>query len=261
MRAGFYSMRQARPFPKLLRVDKLAKAEAKPKRVRAGIERGDLRVRNMEITEVNAPMIFPAKNIYPNCPTGREVEGVRPERNLSFRDQEPAANLDIRRNPPMRLEIPLHNPGIKAESVRFSARLKHHYNRKRIHGIFKSSSQCARAMRIRQDPAVAHSGSPNAIAKRHLRSADGIAACPRPNFPFMTGFRPLIVLKRCRCRLGSRRQSSQTKQGEEYQKRREGSFAVWPPEKIQRRPLLVTRFTLTQPAQPYPFPGNQTDAL
>ena len=58
----------------LLYGDVFAPADAQPERVGAGIELSRFRVRNVQITEINAPMIFSPKNVNTNRARGREVE-------------------------------------------------------------------------------------------------------------------------------------------------------------------------------------------
>ena len=134
-----------------------------------------------------------------------------------------AANFDIRAKPCARLEIPLHDPRIDANSVRSPARLEYDEHRNRIHAIFKSAAQNARTMRIGEYPSVARAHGPDAIAQSNFWSADRIAAGPCPNLPFVAAFWALVTDIGRRRRLAQRRSGAQRQQGEQNQR---GIFAM-----------------------------------
>jgi hypothetical protein len=65
-------------FPILLRVGEPAEADSKSERIRSWIEGSNLRVGDVQIAEINAPMIFSAEKVHANRATGHEVEGIGP---------------------------------------------------------------------------------------------------------------------------------------------------------------------------------------
>src|SRR5258708_5881538 len=90
----------------LLRGNECAPADAHPERIGAGVVLGNFRVGDVQIPEINAPMIFPAKNVDANRARGREVESRFPNGYLARGDQSAAAEFNVGRNSPAAPQIP-----------------------------------------------------------------------------------------------------------------------------------------------------------
>ena len=141
--------------------------DAESKGIRAGIKTGQLCIREMEIPEINAPVIFSAQNINPQRPGWREIEMGFAPRNFLGADHAAAAKFYVRGNSMVRLQIPFHDPRVESETIGLAPRLKHHYDGQRIESIFKSAAKKARAVRIGEDPAISETGGPLTIALGH----------------------------------------------------------------------------------------------
>jgi N-methylhydantoinase B/oxoprolinase/acetone carboxylase alpha subunit len=94
-----------------------APANPHSKRIGAGIERSKLRIRDVEIAEIHAPVVFASKNVDADSAGGGEIKMRFPTRYLARADQTAAAEFNVRRNSTVRLEIPLHDPGIKTKPI------------------------------------------------------------------------------------------------------------------------------------------------
>src|SRR5579864_5838651 len=94
----------------------------------------------------------------------------------------------------MRIEIPDQREGIDRSAIRGIRRLKNHEDRNRVDGILESSAKEARAMRRRDDPAVAKARRPNpSVLRDPIRSVSS----GRPQFDLVPArFRSILCAQR-----------------------------------------------------------------
>jgi hypothetical protein len=125
-------------------------------------------------------------------------------------EQNSATQLQIRRQPPAPLEIPLQPQRIESHSIRRIRRLKNQISRHRIHRIFKPPPQDSRQMRSRKHPPIAQ---PQIKDSRSRSPARHRMSAPSPNLHFVPAlYRPSLRLPKPRSR-GQNHKNEDTEKG------------------------------------------------
>ena len=121
---------------------------------------------------------------------GGEVDLRSSRRNLGARKQRPAAKVEVRHDATVRIEIPDQRKGIYRGAIRRIRRLKNQEDGDRIDSVLETSAQQARAMRRRDDPAIAKPRSPDAgMLRDPIRSVSPGS----PELYFVSvGLRPIL---------------------------------------------------------------------
>src|SRR5579864_7265352 len=82
-----------------------------------GIRRGQACVRNVQVAELQADVIFRAQNVYTEGGLRSEVHGVGAHRDVVVGEERATAEFEIRREAAVAFEVPLEPERIKTYAV------------------------------------------------------------------------------------------------------------------------------------------------
>ncbi len=167
-------------------------------RIQPRIRHRQPRIRNMQIPQLHAPVIFRAQHMRPQSRRRSKVHRIRICRNIVIGKQCPATQLKKRRQPPPPHKIPLQPKRIESHPISRIRRLKNQISRLRIHYTLKPPPQKSRQMLPRNHPPIPQPQIKNPRARsppRHRMPA------PTPNLHLM----PTLLRPRLRLRQSPRR--------------------------------------------------------
>ncbi len=128
----------------------------------------------------------------------RKIHRIRISRDTVIAEQRPSTQLEIRREPPAPLKIPLQSQRIESHPISRIRRLKNQIRRHRIHRILKSPPQKSRQMRPRNHPPITQSRIKDSRPRSPTRHR---VPTPGPNLHLMPAlFRTRIGLSKARTR-------------------------------------------------------------
>ncbi len=167
-------------------------------RIQPGIRVRQPRIRDMQIPQLHAPVIFRPQHMRPQRRRGRKIHRIRISRDTVIAEQRPSTQLEIRREPPAPLKIPLQSQRIESHPISRIRRLKNQVRRHRIQRILKSPPQKSRQMRPRNHPPITQSRIKDSRPRSPTRHR---VPTPSPNLHLMPAlFRTRIGLSKARTR-------------------------------------------------------------
>ena len=149
------------------------------------IRRGQSRIRNVQVPQLQTPVVFRAEDVRPQCRRRSEVHGIGAKRNVVVGEQRAAAEFEVGRKRAAAHEIPLEAKWVKSHAVSSVGGLEDEKHGDRIHGVLESSTKKAGKMRAGDDPSVAQAGVEDAGVA--ASAAHGMAAA-RPYLDFVAVF-------------------------------------------------------------------------
>ena len=167
---------QAKPNPHLHRID-------------AGVVVDNVRIRYVKPADIDAHSVPAAHHVRAQSNARGEVERGAQRRDGIGGEQAATADLEKWRDVPARSEIPLHRKRIEAAAVYRGVMaalvLEHQERGNDVEGILEPPVQQARAVRVRQHPAISRAQIPLGDGRNASVDRYG-AAGARPHFKFVT---------------------------------------------------------------------------
>jgi len=160
-------------------------AEADLDCVDSWIWRGQACVRDMQVAEFDAPVIFWAENVGAERGGGGEVYGVGVGGDVVVGEESASAELEIGGEAAAADEIPLEAERVESHAVGGVGGLEDEKHGNGIDGVFETSAKEAGEMRGGDDPSVAEAGVEDAGVA--ASAAHGMAAAG-PELDFVAVF-------------------------------------------------------------------------
>lgn len=133
----------------------------------------------MHVAQFKAHVLARAEDVHAQRRLVGEVHGIGSGRNVVVGEQSSAAELEIRGNPSVALEVPLQAKRVESCAVGGICRLKDQKDGNRIDGIFEAPAEKAGKVFAGDHPAETKAGVEGAGVA--ASSSDGVAAA-RPKF-------------------------------------------------------------------------------
>ena len=146
------------------------------------IRRRQARIRNVQVAQFQAQVVFRAEEVRAEGGLRGEVHRVGAGGDIVVREERAAAEFEIGRETPMTFEVPLEPERIKAYAIGGVSGLEDEEDRDPVHRILKPSAEKTGQVRAGQDPSIAQARVEDAGAASS--AADGVAAC-RPDLDFV----------------------------------------------------------------------------
>src|SRR5579872_66252 len=140
----------------------------------ARIRHAQAGIGNMQIAQLDRPVILLAEDVRADRKRWHEVDVVRARRNIVVGKEHPAAKLGVRRKRSVRGEGPIQVDGIESRAIGSIGGLKNKKHWNRIHGVFEAPFQEAGAVRVGDDPSITQANIP--CARIAAPAWDGMAS-------------------------------------------------------------------------------------
>jgi hypothetical protein len=117
-------------------------SQAQPQlhRVYPGVERCQIRIRDVHEAHIRAPSFLAGEKMQADRASGCEVDPGSSRRNLGVGKQNPSAKLDVRHDAAVRVEIPNEREWIYRCAISRIRLLKNHEDWNRVDRVLESSA-------------------------------------------------------------------------------------------------------------------------
>jgi len=166
-------------------VEEPSHTESNLDRINPRIRESQSRVRDVQVAQFHAPVIFRAEDVCAQRGGGREVHGVGVGGDVVVSEEGASAEFEVGREAAAANEIPLEAERVESQAVGSIGGLEDEKHGNGIHGVFETSAKKAGEMRAGDDPSVAQAGVEDAGVA--ASAADGVAAAG-PELHFMPVF-------------------------------------------------------------------------